>query len=511
MKKYLSLLGLDFDPFEPGARSRDFFFTQSSKQLLEEVFELSLYSDSIISITGPLGCGKSTLIDALADSYGDEALCIEIKATLFMNQAQFLDALMEQLAMKPNSPDDIEQCLDQLQGYAEQLDLDARSLILILDDAHELSAEVHQVLREILDRCSSIHGILLGESQLENMLRSTLEDSAFDKLARFEVREFGGEEVNEYIRFKLETAGYDKGLPLSGSVVGELINGSNGIPGAINALVSDALENSREEQGEASDKEPQNILKAITPLHWGTAGTLAALLLVTLVFWDSGPQPDSSSGIASNSAAGSGTTTVQIPVNIGGNDRPEELAQSADVVTEPGAENNVEPIIADSEPAEVLVGVAGAIDETIDTASNRTAEEAIQALAQTIPQASPEIIETVAEVEEAQPEPEDEWPLSTFESELMSQVAQNYTIQLLGSRSEENVKNFISSNERQGMGYFETLYQQQPWFVAILGSSGNRASATETINSLPQSLSSLEPWVRPVSDIQSEIRLLHDR
>ncbi len=504
MKNYTSLLGLNFDPFEPGARSRDFFFTQSSKQLLEEVFELSIYSDSIISITGPLGCGKSTLIGVLADSYGEEALCIEIKATLFMNQLQFLEALMERLTVSPASSGDLEQSLDQLQQHAGQMDLDAKSLVLIVDDAHELSAEVHQLLREILKRCSCFHGILLGESQLENMLRSTLNEEDFDNLARFEVLEFGGEEVIQYIRFKLETAGYDKAVPLAGPLLGELINRSNGIPGTINALVADALENSLEEQTEPTDKEGTNILAAVAPTHWAVAAGLLVLLVAILVFWDSSPEFDPSADMASGDRS-----RVQIPVNIAASDREEDIREVEQPLSAVAASAAIDSTAVEASDGAVDQPVEEPVQSAAQSISQSTLQSTPQLNPQSNPQTTPPTTSGSSQAVAVEPQEVSEISqasqLSVFESELMSQAAQSFTIQLLGSRSEDNVRNFISSNDRQGMGYFQTVYQRQPWFVVILGNFGNRASASETIDSLPQSLRSLQPWVRAVSDIQSEI------
>jgi type II secretory pathway predicted ATPase ExeA len=505
LKNYISLLGLEFDPFEPGARSRDFFFTQSSQQLLSEVFDLSLYSTTMISISGPLGSGKSTLIEPLVGSYGEEAQTVAIKASLFMTPMQFLEALMERMEIVPDEAGDVEQCLEQLQRIAEQMDMDARYLILIVDDAHEMSAEVLQVLQDISARSENIRSILIGESQLENMLRSAMGEEGFDQLARFDLQEFGSEEVNEYISFKLETAGYKGALPLSGVVIGGLVNESNGIPGTVNALASDALENSYEEQQDADENGSVNILRTVTPAHYGAAATLFVLLLAILIFWDSGEEPDmpaaSDSMLSGNDfsadfpdsrPANTGRTTLQIPIEIN-TDNPQRAA--ADALAQ--VEESTQEV-----PLE-------AVEELVPEVLQEVVQEVVQEAAQepVVQQLLPQ--EQIARSPVTEVEPgsvASQLQLSPFEAELMNQPRDNLTIQLLGSRSEENVEGFRGSNSRPGMGYFQTVYQQQPWFVLILGSFDSRANASEIIDTLPQSLRSLEPWVRSIGDIQDEIR-----
>ncbi|HAS50135.1 MAG TPA: hypothetical protein DCS33_12835, partial [Gammaproteobacteria bacterium] len=243
MNKYMQWLDLDFDPFVPSSSSRDFYCSGDRQTLLDQIVEFSLYSNAMIAVTGPLGAGKTTLATNFCERFADEAVCVRVAATLFMNQGQFLDALQSSLSFKPAPGLDTEFAINQICQYAAELDLEARSLIIIIDDAHELSAEVLQLLTKLLDSCvdSSIHALLLGERQLDNLLQNTLTNEAQDRLAVFPLDGFASDETHDYIRFKLATAGFNKEMPLEGGVVGAIHNASQGMPGAINGLIANAL------------------------------------------------------------------------------------------------------------------------------------------------------------------------------------------------------------------------------------------------------------------------------
>jgi len=100
--------------------------------------------------------------------------------------------------------------------------------------------------------------------------------------------------------------------------------------------------------------------------------------------------------------------------------------------------------------------------------------------------------------------------ISDFEKSLLEYPGSSYTVQIMGSHSETNVQRFIEeqlvSSQR---GYFETRFQEKPWFVVVLGQFENHSDATKAIEELPTPLRSLQPWIRSIADIQSDIRELN--
>lgn len=539
-------LDLDFDPFVPSSSSRDFYCSGDRQTLLDQIVEFSLYSNAMIAVTGPLGAGKTTLAKNFCERFADEAVCVRVAATLFMNQGQFLDALQSSLSFKPAPGLDTESAINQICQYAAELDLEARSLIIIIDDAHELSAEVLQLLTKLLDSCvdSSIHALLLGERQLDNLLQNTLTNEAQDRLAVFPLDGFASDETHDYIRFKLATAGFNKEMPLEGGVVGAIHNASQGMPGAINGLIANALNaaapavavapapsigapaavmdelddidefgpltsgerfagiddieqfeglhaSERLESGDEDGAADMQLtwLAGVQPRYLSAAAILLVLLTGTLLFWDASPRV---------------TESLPIPVAIA----PAAIPPVQD-------EPELIPTSIAETPAAVAVVAAAAITETANAVSSAPVDviiaeavsveenEPVQVAAQ---EAVANVVEQVAEVPvlEATPVLAE---VSAFEGLLLQEAPESFAVQLSASRSEANISAFVGQlTGTQPVGYFETRHQGGPWFVAVLAPFSDRDQATRAISALPEKMRSNQPWIRSVAGIQTDIR-----
>ena len=539
-------LDLDFDPFVPSSSSRDFYCSGDRQTLLDQIVEFSLYSNAMIAVTGPLGAGKTTLATNFCERFADEAVCVRVAATLFMNQGQFLDALQSSLSFKPAPGLDTEFAINQICQYAAELDLEARSLIIIIDDAHELSAEVLQLLTKLLDSCvdSSIHALLLGERQLDNLLQNTLTNEAQDRLAVFPLDGFASDETHDYIRFKLATAGFNKEMPLEGGVVGAIHNASQGMPGAINGLIANALNaaapavavapapsigaptavmdelddidefgpltsgerfagiddieqfeglhaSERLESGDEDGAADMQLtwLAGVQSRYLSAAAILLVLLTGTLLFWDASPRV---------------TESLPIPVAIA----PAAIPPVQD-------EPELIPTSIAETPAAVAVVAAAAITETANAVSSAPVDaiiaeavsveenEPVQVAAQ---EAVANVVEQVAEVPvlEATPVLAE---ASAFEGLLLQEAPESFAVQLSASRSEANISAFVGQlTGTQPVGYFETRHQGGPWFVAVLAPFSDRDQATRAISALPEKMRSNQPWIRSVAGIQTDIR-----
>jgi DamX protein len=555
MNKYTQWLDLDFDPFVPSSSNRNFYCSGDRQTLLDQIVEFSLYSNAMIAVTGPLGAGKTTLATNFCQRFADEAVCVRVAATLFMNQGQFLDSLQSSLSFKPAAGLDVEFAISQICQYAAELDLEARSLIIIIDDAHELSAEVLQLLARLLASCfdSSIHALLLGESQLDNLLQNTLTDEAQDRLAVFPLDGFASDETYEYVRFKLATAGFTKEMPLEGGVVGAIHNASQGMPGAINGLIASALNAAapavaaasepsfeapmavvddfddiedfgpissgerfagideieqfeglhaaeRLEDSDGNGDEAGDVqltwLAGVQPRYWGAASILLVLLTGSLLFWDASPRL---------------IEPLPIPVAI-----------APAVIPPVQEEPEVIPTSIPEIPATVAI-VAAAADAAITETANPVSsapvdaifakpvsveeDEPVQAAAQNAVANEFEQVKQVAQV----PALVEVTPVlaeaSEFEELLLQEAPESFAVQLSASRSEANISAFVGQlTGKQPVGYFETRHQGGPWFVAVLAPFSDRDQATRAISALPGKMRSNQPWIRSVAGIQTDIR-----
>lgn len=549
MNNYTDWLNLDFDPFAPGSSSREIYCSGHRQQLLDQVVEFSLYSNAMIAVTGPLGSGKTTLAGNFCDRFAEEAVCIKIAATLFMNQAQFLEALQAGLPFKLSADAGVDTAIKQISQFAAELDLEARSLILIIDDAHELSAEVLELLTRLLESSvdASIHALMFGENQLDNLLQSTLSDEEQERLAVFPLEGFASDETREYIRFKLVAAGYASELPLEGGVVGAIHNSAQGMPGAINRLTADALnaqvpggeshddvadedfgpmfsgerieqldELEEEEEEDGDDRLALAWIGGIQSRYWLSAAALVLLLTGTLLFWDTAPEESAASPIPvavtpAVSAPAQPEPTV-VPAAEPEPD-PAPVATTAPVLAEPVQVVDVNPAAAEPEEPEEPEAESEVAQSAVgDSPETRAAP--VQEIVAAVPQTPSQTPAATAPVEQiAEPERPVQTAAiaaaSSFEERLLRASPQTYAVQLLASHSESNIREFVARIPgSQAAGYFETRHQGRPWFVALLATFDDRNQATQAISALPEDLRSNQPWVRSLAGIQNDIREL---
>jgi len=490
VKKYTEHLNLRFDPFEPAASGKGLFDGGNRQQLLDQLIEHSLYSQSIMAVTGCLGCGKTTLAKTFCQSFGDEAVCAYVPATLFMNKGQFLEKLGEQIPVHLND-EETESAVVSIHSFASQLDLEAKALMIVIDDAHELGSDVLGLVTSIMSGSSTaIRVLMFGEVQLQRMLQNALAGSNDLTVVDFEISELGGDDTVEYVKFKLAEAGFDGELPVNVSELGNIHNLSNGVPGTINALVSNALEETNF-SSVVREKLPDFLSSGSR--YWAAAAVLVVLLLGAVIVMDPDPRLDQQQSLAATE------NSIAIPVSA-------ESAAAAIATTESNADPVDQIVVTEFEqPVRTLEETAEASEEAVAEVVNAIDESAKPVELEPVEIATSE--EAVSsELLTAGPAPN----ISAFEQELLEFSGSSFTVQIMGSHSETNVKRFVEDElTATKRGYFETRFQEKPWFVVVLGNFDNRADATKAIDELPASIQSLQPWIRTLADIQSDIRELN--
>jgi DamX protein len=137
--------------------------------------------------------------------------------------------------------------------------------------------------------------------------------------------------------------------------------------------------------------------------------------------------------------------------------------------------------------------------------------------------AKPELVELLSPVRNAltgsvvrTPEPvakvSNNSELSSFERNLLSYLSTSYTVQIVGASSESNIQAFVATAQLStAAGYFETRLNGKPWYVVIAGNFSNKEAAAVFLSALPYSAKASGPWVRSLSDIQSDIQKLQQQ
>ncbi|MEY3220821.1 MAG: hypothetical protein RIT27_2178 [Pseudomonadota bacterium] len=90
---------------------------------------------------------------------------------------------------------------------------------------------------------------------------------------------------------------------------------------------------------------------------------------------------------------------------------------------------------------------------------------------------------------------------------LAKQSPDNYTLQLIGSHSMENVQNFVRKYHLEGeMAVFSSRYREKTWYVLTFGIYQSSAEAQTALDKLPAHLrQTSKPWVRSLRSVQQSL------
>jgi len=487
------------DPF--AARTPGFkFFTPKRKPVLAELHHLARYSNQLLVVTGPEGSGKTLLRQALvASSNKDAVQCVVLSAREFAAE----DALLGYICQAVNAEGrDVGSLLQKAQT-SEAVGI---QLYLVVDDAQALESSALTMLAEIAEAGAHAPRVFLfgDEQQLQPLLEPLQYAGEGGVVHSVALQPLDIPEAREYLGQRLEGAG--QGIELLADEQIVLIHQrSQGWPGKINSVA-------RQVMLEAMERAP--VAAAERARRGGfPVRTLAALALVAVgvaAAWYMGDKPQEPE-----------TTVLALPEPI------PEVRLSGDQVVEqapaPAAPLPAGPVVdasstaAEQDLAPEIAATAddGVREPTPAVPAVATAPEKPPAPPRPAPVVEPAEAESPAPTEKraATPPPEPEVPKAAATTGAHNadwyrqQSAGRYTVQLLGTRSEQAAITFAAKHaEVKDIGYFETVHQGAPWFVITQGSYGGRQAAQSGVAALPESLRNSKPWPRSFGDIQKSLR-----
>jgi len=198
-----------------------------------------------LALIAPPGMGKTTLLFQLLERLGSTA------RTVFLFQTQcdargFMRSIMLDLGLGDGEGNDLVTLQSRLnQVLIEELQA-RRKFVLVVDEAQNLEDSALEFIRMLSNfetpREKLMHIVLAGQPQLAEKLARPSMVQLRQRVSMFvRLRPLAITETAEYIRHRLEVAGYS-GLPLfDRGAVGAVTSLSGGIPRNINNLCFNAL------------------------------------------------------------------------------------------------------------------------------------------------------------------------------------------------------------------------------------------------------------------------------
>jgi general secretion pathway protein A len=270
---YQDYFGFSEMPFHVTPNPRFLFLSPTHEEALQHLRYGIVEKKGFIVLTGEVGCGKTTLCRKLleeleANDKYDTALLLNPR----ISEKQLLRGIMKELGeeSKPSSSNDL---LDKMNDILLERIHAGREIVLIIDEAQNLSFEVLEMLRmlsnlETYDQ-KLLQIILMGQPELGLKLKEDrLRQLRQRVLVHYDLKQLNPNEVQLYILHRLSLAGSNGQTRFTPRAIRKIAKGSLGIPRMINNICDKSLLSSFIRNGnEVNWWDVRKALKDINRLH----------------------------------------------------------------------------------------------------------------------------------------------------------------------------------------------------------------------------------------------------
>ena len=243
---YTEFYNLKEKPFNVTPNTRYLYLGEIHK----EAFALLQYGvierKGFIVLTGEVGTGKTTMINALLESLEDDVRYVYISNPLF-SVNDFLEyvafsAFKRKIHYKTKTD-----FLIQFESFLKEQIQNQKTFLLIIDEAQKLSVELLEEIRLLSNMETAdeklINIFLIGQPELSETLKRPECRPLLQRInVRYNINTLDLDEVTNYLNTRLEIAGVDDlNKIFTKKAVKEIYRLSKGYPRIINILADNAL------------------------------------------------------------------------------------------------------------------------------------------------------------------------------------------------------------------------------------------------------------------------------
>jgi general secretion pathway protein A len=266
---YLNYFNLKEHPFQLTPDS-DFLYMSESHARAKAYMDYTIWNrDGFVVVTGEVGAGKTTLIQKLLSEFDENILVARIFQTQ-LDEVEFLQAVLVEFGFNPFNARKVE-LLDMLSTFLVESFLQSKQIILIVDEAQNLSKKVLEEIRMLsgleTQKEKIVHVILVGQPDLNNILDSPDMDQLAQRVRlRCHISALSQEEMIHYIAHRLSVAGAGNAELFQPEAIALIYTYTGGIPRLINTLCDTALTCAYTDEMQAVSAAVVNT--AIAELQW---------------------------------------------------------------------------------------------------------------------------------------------------------------------------------------------------------------------------------------------------
>ena len=498
-------LGLTHNPF---IQADDSFFERGGRLTqLEQLRQPSRWSRRVLLVTGLPGVGKSVLYRQSSSSLEPGTRAARINGSLINTRREVLMSVAQGFGVAAPTDSNTQLLNDMISSHVVEQGAKERTSVVLIDDAEMLEPRAIDDLLDLVDS-SSLHIVFFGEVRIVPAVERAAARFAIE-WQEIRLTGFGEADARDYLEWCFQQAQYRGRLPFTDQQVKEVVKLSEGLPGRINQLANVLLV--KLETGGSDDGNSK-----FPGLHRAILFLVVAVLGLTYLLWRQNEEAAEQAELAvlANPVA----QTLPAPDNEVAQETADEAAAEG-VESAPDAD---EPAAAPQVADEGAGNDAARSDAQSDAADlqpepvARSAPEPVTQTAQSEPD-PPAPPPARPQTDAVEPQPSlgadvqltDAVPASRGRDAawLLRQPVDAFTLQLLTVSTHERAVAFVNGQEYpEQFAVYRLQRDGRLLFVVVYGLFDSRDEAQSVAVNLPESISKISPWARPLGQIQDAIR-----
>jgi len=240
---YKRFYGFRKEPFSIVPDPDFLYLSPTHREALAQLIYGIQSKKGFIVVTGEVGVGKTTIINAFLEKLEQANVITAFIFNPRLEPMEFFQLLCDDLGLpKPTTKADF---LTKFHSFLIDCYLQRKIVVLIIDEAHELSPQLLEEIRLLLNLETKneklLQVILSGQPELWEKLRTPQLRQLKQRITlRHKIEALSKSETEIYIKERLQKAGGDKDI-FTPNALNKIYLYSNGIPRIINVICTNAL------------------------------------------------------------------------------------------------------------------------------------------------------------------------------------------------------------------------------------------------------------------------------
>lgn len=242
---YKEYFGFKEEPFSIAPDPQFLYMSEKHREALAHLIYGMKTDSGFVLLTGEVGTGKTTVCRCLLNQIPENS---EVAFILNpkLSVPELLATICDELGIGyPPETSSIKVFVDRLNLFLLDAHSRDKRVILIIDEAQNLSVEVLEQIRLLTnletDKRKLLQVILLGQPELNHLLeRPELRQLSQRVTARYHLEPLLQRHLSDYLNYRLAKAGVERPLFSSGAIK-KLYHLSGGVPRLINLISDRAL------------------------------------------------------------------------------------------------------------------------------------------------------------------------------------------------------------------------------------------------------------------------------